>query len=364
MKSRSITKMNLTGGFFGGILGILSFWYIHPYVLPLGCFLGVVGGFFYQEIMQSAIKGWHKGIRMACEIWGKTVLLITTPTRKLQDININLDPLLKIIHFLIFLVVWPFRRPIIFYRWIKKHPMNQVYVLRFLAIVATIELTTLWMVPLGFNMFEIAEKSNAFSILVFFGIIVVITTLTYLAIRSEGMRNFYASWSAYSYQGAIPFFFREVILNVFFQVVMTALMSGIAFWFIAIGGAFLVIVISPLSFGIGMVKGIYRVAMKPGYGLCLMTTLAVTLISTLKMHTYFTDVRVLWIVALATGVVSAMAAEGLRQLIALFCEHSKFIQHVAMTELGTLLSPSGKFFWNTSKSLGNNCVQPIVDAFY
>ena len=371
MKSRSITKRNLTGGFFGGIMGIFSFGYIHPCVLPIGCLLGVLGGWWYQEIFQSAIEGWHKGVQKTHDVWNGVILLITTPTKKLKNININFEFPMRVVHFLIFLVFWVFRSPMIFYRWMKKHPMNQVYVLRFLATIASIELTALWMVPLGFklnHMFEIAKKGNGMDAIcvltLLLGMIVVVCAFTYPVARSDGMYNFYASWSSYSYQGMILFFFREVMANILSQIGTTVIMLGILFWFFAIGGAFLVIIIAPLSFGIGMVKGIYKVAMKPGHWLCLITTLVVTLASALEMHTYFADQRILWAVALTAGVVSAMATEGLRRIVALFCEHSKFIQGVAMTELGTLLSPSNKFFWKTSELLSDKCAQPIVNALY
>ncbi len=365
MKERSITKKNVTGGFLGGILGILSFGYIHPAVLPLGCVFGVLIGWWYQEILQSALEGWHKGVIKTHEAWNRTVLFLTTPTRKLKGININLEPSLKVLHFLVFLVVWVFRSPITFYHWLGKHQMNQVYTIRVFVVATTLGLTALWMIPLGFKlnqMFGGVDQNSPMGALVILAFILGLVAVISPFARSESLRDFYSSWSAYSRQGTILFFLKEVATSIFLQVAMIVVFSGMGFWFIAIGGAFVAIVIAPLSFAIGMVKGIYKVAMKPGHWLCLITTLVVTLISAWQLHSYFADARILWAVALMAGVVSALATEGLRQLIALFYKHNEFIRRVALTELGILLTPSGRAFWRLSQTVGEKCLRPVEIA--
>ncbi len=57
MKIRSITNRNLAGGFWGGILGILLCSH-HWSLLPVGCLIGVVAGFWYQEIIEKFKADW------------------------------------------------------------------------------------------------------------------------------------------------------------------------------------------------------------------------------------------------------------------------------------------------------------------
>lgn len=49
-KERSLTSRNFFGGLIGGLLGILSFALIAPIALPFGCLVGVVVGFWWQEL--------------------------------------------------------------------------------------------------------------------------------------------------------------------------------------------------------------------------------------------------------------------------------------------------------------------------
>lgn len=366
---RSITARNVAGGFLGGVLGILGFGYVHAFILPFGCILGVLVGWWYQEIFQSAIEGWRKGTARACEVWNKTVLLLTTPTRKLKGIDINLDPFMKVIHFLIFLVAWVFRIPLTFCRWLGKHPMNQVYVIRSLALGTVLALSALWMIPLGKKLNQLASMpvSSAsgmeqlsvpfLAVLMMFA---VITMISYPIGRSESLKDFYSSWSTYSQYGTIVLFFREVGEIILFQLTTVIFFSGAGVWFIVIGGAFVAAVIAPLSFAIGMVKGIYRVAMKPGHWLCLITTLTITLLTAWQAHSYFADARMLWTAALMTGVLSAIATEGLRRLIALFYASNEFIKRVAITELGVQLLPSGRVFWRFSQAVGDRFFQSTI----
>jgi hypothetical protein len=367
---RSITARNVTGGFLGGVLGILSFGYIHVYALPLGCIFGVLIGWWYQEIFQSAVEGWHKGVAKMYEAWNQMVLVVTTPTKKLKDINIKLDLFMRVVHFFVFLAAWVIRSPLTFCRWFKKHPMNQVYVIRSLAVSIVVGLTALWVIPFV-NGLNVASKSAAVKgsgmelvwiLLTILALVAVITVSAYPTHCSENMKEFYASWSAYSRYGAIAMFFREMGKTILFQIIGTIAVSGVLVWCILGGAAFLIVVIAPLSFAIGMAKGIYKVAMKSGHWLCLIATLVVTLLSAWRLHDYFADARILWSVALLTGIASALAAESLRRLVALFYTHNEFFSRVATTELASQLLPSGRAFMRISELVGERFLGATIYA--
>jgi hypothetical protein len=92
MTNRSYTSRNLLGGFFGGILGILAFALIHPSLLPAGCLLGVVIGFWYQEIWINAKADYVRTCTRWETAYEKTVLLpyarLRALSRKIKRSNI------------------------------------------------------------------------------------------------------------------------------------------------------------------------------------------------------------------------------------------------------------------------------------
>jgi hypothetical protein len=51
----TLRMRNFVGGFFGGIIGILACWYIHPSATPLGI-IGAILGFWPMEIVQKTIS--------------------------------------------------------------------------------------------------------------------------------------------------------------------------------------------------------------------------------------------------------------------------------------------------------------------
>lgn len=58
--TRSVTSRHFFGGFVGGILGILAFHFVAAVALPVGCFAGVVLGFWYQELGIAVAKEWRE----------------------------------------------------------------------------------------------------------------------------------------------------------------------------------------------------------------------------------------------------------------------------------------------------------------
>lgn len=135
MTERTVSRRNLVGGFWGGILGILALGYLHPIALPFGCFFGVVVGWWYQEIWQSTVDSFHCGIVRTQHAWNRFTTFVLTPTQKLREVRFDIGPCLKVCHFFLFAFVWLSRRPIAFVQWLKAHPMNRAYAMRTLAVL-------------------------------------------------------------------------------------------------------------------------------------------------------------------------------------------------------------------------------------
>src|ERR1043166_7801498 len=56
--ARSTTKRNFWGGFWGGVLGILATAKLGILALMGGCLVGVLLGFYYQELWQVLKDEW------------------------------------------------------------------------------------------------------------------------------------------------------------------------------------------------------------------------------------------------------------------------------------------------------------------
>ena len=84
-KGRSERSRNLLGAFLGGLVGILAFGYLTPWVLPLGVLVGVVTGYWYGEIWRGCRVSWVRAKSAFDSVptwavtrwnsrWGNTVL--------------------------------------------------------------------------------------------------------------------------------------------------------------------------------------------------------------------------------------------------------------------------------------------------
>ena len=353
MKERSVSKRNFVGAFLGGILGILALGYLHPAVLPFGCFFGVVVGWWYQEIWQSVTESVRRGVTKTWYAWKWFTIFALTPTRKLREVQFNIGPYLKVFHFFVFLFVWLLRRPTVFIKWLQAHQMNRAYAVRALAVFTHLASNALWAVPLVIYCFKVTSSAPKDSwmplitmlIIVIIPAFVVMTPITLWEENTPKMQKFYLMWEQYSAEGPGRLFLKDLTDLFRLEISFFLLVGGAFVWFTGIGGAFVLFVVVPISVAVGTVKGIYRVSTKAGHWLCFGTTTVVTAIVAWMTYPYLNDARILWIIALTAGLTSAIATEAIRRSLVLIFSNSKRASAVAINTLGSQLLSSGRMFW-------------------
>ena len=317
MKERTVSRRNFVGAFWGGTFGILAFGYLRPIALPFGCFLGVIIGWWYQEIWQSAF---------------------------------------------VFIPRWLLRKPTAFVQQLKA-PSVQAYILRTVTIIIYLVLSALWVVPLVFyciKAMEAAPKESAMPILYIFSIVfafvLVLIPFIYVYDRPENMskmQKFYLVQEQYATSNPFRFFTKN-LANLFLYEISTLLaIGGMLIWFAGIGEIFLFFVIVPISVITGVVKGVYKVSTRGGHWLCFGTTVIVTAITAWVMYPYLNDTRILWTVALFAGLTSAVATEGLRRSLVWFFSISERTHTIASTTLGAQLASRNREFWRITTNIGN-----------
>ncbi|MFA6215963.1 MAG: hypothetical protein WC768_05330 [Patescibacteria group bacterium] len=306
MKERTVSQRNFLGAFLGGVLGILTLGYVHVIVLPLGCFLGAVVGWWYQEIWQSVIASCHRGVASR-RAWDQS----KTGVR-----------------IIVLALVWLARRPTALIRWWRAHPMNRAYTIRTLVALTHLALNfTLFYCGKAVVSILYTDDDVGMSVLVFLLITipVLFAQFAYLEDKTPAMRKFYLIFESYTARGPLRFFARDLAFLFLFEMVASVVLA----WFAVIGGLFLIFVIVPTAAVVGAVKGIYQVSMRAGHWLCFGTTVVVTALTAWIVSPYLNDARILWIVALFAGLASAIVTEGFYRLLA----HSERAQTIITATL-------------------------------
>lgn len=365
MKERSVSRRNFVSAFEGGVLGILALGYLHPIALPFGCFFGVVVGWWYQEIWQSVTDSFRRGVAGTQHAWNRLTTFVLTPTRKLKEVRFDIGPYLKVFHFFVFAFVWVLRRPIVFIQWLLAHPVNRAYATRTLAVLTHLALNALWVVPLVVYCFKAtnsAPNGSAMPLLYVMGGCILVPMLAMLVPPMRAfdfdeeipkMRKFYLVWERYAASGPLRFFAKDLANLFLWEIFISLFAGGMLIWFTGIGGAFLLLVVAPISAMVGAIKGIYEVSMRAGHWLCFGTTVTVTALAAWVAHPYLNDARVLWTVALFAGLGSAVATEGLRRSLVWFFSISERAQAMVSVTLGAQLAPSGRAFWRITTSVSD-----------
>ena len=203
-----------------------------------------------------------------------------------------------------------------------------------------------------------APRESTLPLLILPGIFIPLIAAIYpialgLAVENTSLlRGFYRNWERYASRGAMRFFVRDLANFFLCQISIALFLGGAAIWFTSIGGAFVLLVVAPISAMVGAVKGIYQVSTKAGHWLCFGTTVVVTALTALMAYPYLNDARVLWTVALFAGLASASATEGVRRSLVWFFSFSGHARAVASETLGAQLAPSGRAFWRITKQVG------------
>lgn len=357
MKLRSITQRNLLGAGLGGVLGILAAGYFHAALLPIGCLLGVLVGWWYEEIYQSSADA----CRAALSRWHRFTSSITMPVCRLPEVTINLQPLRNVLGALLSALVWILRRPVALARWCNAHPMNSARLIRMMAGLVFVGLSALWLVPFCRWCVRTAaiHPNDPAAVLFLVGLIVPIFSIfgpLLMHVESADtevaeMRVFYSDWARYADCGKLAYF-KHDLLNFFrVQVTMLFFLTGAGAWFLTAGSAFVLFIVLPLSVIIGAIKGLCEVATRAGHWLCFAVTLVVTALSAWLSYPHFTNRTALWMVALFAGLLSALATEAVRCGLKYVFTTNWRARLIATSPVVEFLRPSGQGFWRLTSAV-------------
>jgi len=344
MSRRTVSQRNFIGAFLGGILGILAVGYLHPIALPFGCFIGVVIGWWHQEIYQFSANSFRRGIDRTYETLGDFTTFVVT-----QNIGHNIGHKAKL------LAVWFLSRPIALVKCLGARPLNRALAVGILALLTYSILNSFVSEVVASQvinyLYAIALPIEIIKILILISGLMMIgaafSVVLYLV--GENQETILKMWGSSKSRWAIisrPFqFFIRVLAKIFLvEISMFFYLGAMLIWFTGIGAAFIFIVIAPISAIIGAVKAIYYVSTKTGHWLCFGTTVVVTALMALVTKPYLSDARVLWAVALLAGLTSAVATEAVRRLLVqLFLINERAHVIVAATFI-VQLTPFGKGF--------------------
>lgn len=346
--NRSITLRNLAGGFLGGSLGILVSWYLDPMALPFGVLLGVVVGWWAEDIVQMFIHSFHAalrlwrvlmerivsdeirlphrsffgrfkmllgpystkigsgisrffgcaaisfrwlamGVRASARTLMQTVRWASHPPSTALLITISAIAVGAAINAVAFMAFWPWPETMIIGGGASGKP-EQVVPFTFSHAVAFTCLPTMFLTMFGL-MGALAENAD-----------------------NNPMRNFYLRWERYSQYSPAAYFLRELFRFFKSEVTVAAFAAlTVAYW-VTLGGALIALVTIPVATFVAFMIGLYKIAQRSAHWWCFGITLATTGISALIFYNSFGNEAVLWTVALCTGLASGALTEGLRRL--------------------------------------------------
>ncbi len=331
MKTRSVMSRNVMGGFLGGMIGILAFSW-NSFLMPVGCFIGVLFGYWFQEIIDlvidfpkrifrrfSLIRRWLSGVS------NEFIKEITKTTVWFPE-------------WLFYKAILWFRvlcvNPVVwFFGWLSRvwkfltdsHPMNTAYVLQGIAVFIVTAMCCSGAVWFWYAADMQHIDNNSFMILPFMTVvlssIMVPVSLLCSVVNvdtddiSLKMRHFYKVYGRIEKLGKTIFFIRELLVctgyAVFILLVAFGSMCAVVMLPVAVILFMCCIVI------LGFFRALYIVAHYEGHWLCFGVTLITTTIMALSTQDILSGVM-LWIVALATGCLSGVCSEMVRRGIDLF----------------------------------------------
>lgn len=330
--NRSTTSRNLLGGFLGGILGILSSWYLPWIALPFGVLVGVIVGWWIEDIAKTLVNSFFFALRF-CKSYGFYTGIREFFSLQLKNIESFVAYLNKsgnaffqwIASCLQFFMNLPKR----FARWLP-HPASMAILISVSAVLVGATLVALsigflWPWPetittrAGMGHPEIEKALELSEIVMITLAITAISSMCGLmgVIRVESnssLHNFYSRWSRYSQVSGFSYFRNE--LNSFLRAqiaIITFFVIAITYW-ITLGGALIVLVTIPCVTIIAFMVGLYNIAQRSAHWWCFGVTLTVTTASAIIFYESFSNEMFLWTVALCTGVLSGLLTEGLWNL--------------------------------------------------
>lgn len=287
-KSRSVRARNVCGGFLGGVLGILACGFLHPLWLPVGCFLGVVIGWWYEDILLTI--GWTmRGV------WPLSNMAHAIGNR------LSLRKRWRICRFVaqIFLAA------------------QAISVLLVCALCIEDPSAPVWAVT-GYYMFV--------------GVLIAA-----FANQDIEPATLHASYDFYLLHGFLLSLLREIWLLLQEHWQCTFFVTVMLVQYLVVM-PIVAMMLLPVAACVGFIKGVYLVSRHKGHWPCFIVTLTVTTMCAIAVHPHMSDPLMLWLSALAAGCLSGGLTEALRPLLARFTR-IRCVRIVALTSLKKIFEP-------------------------
>lgn len=345
--NKTVSSRNFIGGFLGGTLGILASWYLNPMVLPLGVLLGVVVGWWNEDIARMSIQSFHFALRLWDALMVRAVpneirlphLVFLNRFKML--IGVCATKISKGAERFLGYAIMPFRWsvagiralariPVQLVRW-ASHPSSTALLITISAImigaaINAFVFATFWPWPetttIGGGLSNKPVEITPFP----FRDVVLITGLTTMFLTIFGamviiaeedgdnpMQNFYARWERYSQYSPVTYFARELFRFFKSEVATATFVALMVVYWVTLGGALFALVIVPVATFVTFMVGLYKIAQRSAHWWCFGITLVTTSISALVFYDSFGNEAVLWTVALCTGLASGVVTEVMRR---------------------------------------------------
>lgn len=294
---RSITRRNFWGGFWGGVLGILATAKLGILALMGGCLVGVMLGFYYQELGQLAVTSWKAA---------QLKLQGHPPHRSFAE------------------------------EWASWHPFDRAESIKAWAM----GLAALLLLCIEASFIHRHSDAGLLAASVFALMCVFLSAIGGSILRLEPganearwepkhVRYYFKVLQTYGHMGGVAFFAREfalaflslLVVPVGIALALGAIFAFVAFfifmWPIALG---LVCVPFLGLFVFSFMRGTYHLAMKPDHWSCLTVTITTTGIIAWAGQAYLEGV-VLAVIALIAGLLSGFGAVQIHPVLHRWFEH-------------------------------------------
>ena len=334
MKTRSITSRNVMGGFLGGMIGILAFSW-SSFLMPVGCFIGVLFGYWFQEIIDLIIdfpkrifRRFHRMPEWFSGVSNEFIKDITKTTSWLSELPAWLfyKAILWFRVLCVNPVVW-------FFGWLLRawkfltdsHPINTAYILQGIAVSIVTAICFIGAVWFWYAADMQHIDNNSFMVLPFMTVVLSSIMVPVLLLCkvvyvdtddiSLKMHHFYKTYDRIARLGKTIFFIRELLVCTGYAVYILLVTFGSMFAIVMLLVA--VILFMGCIVILGFFRALYVVAHYEGHWLCFGVTLITTTSMALSIQDFLSG-AMLWIVALATGCLSGVCSEIVRRGIGWF----------------------------------------------
>ncbi len=373
----NLTVRNLIGAFVGGVVGILTCYYVSLAFMPLGCLIGVVLGFWHDKLIANYSHNLAIIRRFLSSCHNRLVVLKNNTANYIKMPAEYLRRLVSMIpknwgfgRKMVNGLMWFVSLPLLFIAWLRKHPMNRANTITILTV--PIIVLTLWrsgyfsLALPGNN--SLMEQKDASLMVVLTGIGLFISTLfvvlgpvLMMVIRNDGdMSGFYRQYSRYNRYGAFGWMIYELknaVMMFAYAFIFTELMMGgvfVLFTLILLTMAIILLVVTPA-------RVFWRCVQLPGHWFCFGVTLLTTLITWLCLRSHVVNPAIAWTLAIANGIVSASATEALRRAYELVV--SKWCWLHELTHLRGFFDEPDDIINFLGRTLGKPMVKMIVSAW-